>query len=320
MSATGTTPSAQDRDQQVAELLVGAVDLHCHSGPSVMPRILDHVDATMDAEAAGFAGLLFKDHYYPGMAQCAVIKHDHPNLKVQLFSGAALNNASGGVNPYTVDHCVKLGGKIIWMPTFSAANHLNDAKKKSGAAKSFPKTAQRMLDPTPLTVLDANGKLTDESKQCLDIIAEGDIILAGGHLHVTEMIPLFEEAKTRGVKKLMVNHPTYVIGCSDADMKDFVAMGAYLEHSICMFIENSRAKHWEPEELARLIRLAGADHTVLGSDLGLTDAPRPVDGYRAIVRSLLDLQFSPADIRMLVSSNAAKLLGLPQAEAVAQAA
>jgi hypothetical protein len=308
------------RDAEVAELLVGAVDLHCHSGPSVMPRILDHVDATMDAEAAGFAGLLFKDHYYPGMTQCAVIAHDHPDLGVKLFSGAALNNASGGINPYTVDHCVKLGGKIIWMPTFSAANHIRDAKEHAAGAKSFPKTAKRMLDPTPLSVMDANGRLTDESKQCLDIIAEGDIILAGGHLHVTEMIPLFQEARRRGVKKLMVNHPTYVVGCNDADMLELVSLGAYLEHSICMFIENSRAKHWEPTELARLIHLVGPERTVLGSDLGLTDAPRPVDGFRAIVGSLLDLQFSHADIRKMVGGNAAALLNLDNQAAVAAAA
>jgi hypothetical protein len=30
------------RTSEIAELLVGAIDLHCHSGPAAMPRILDH--------------------------------------------------------------------------------------------------------------------------------------------------------------------------------------------------------------------------------------------------------------------------------------
>jgi hypothetical protein len=298
----------EERAREVAALLVGAVDLHCHSGPSMMPRILDHVDAAMECEAAGFAALVYKDHYYPGMAHAQMIARDHPGLKVKLYSGVALNNAVGGVNPYAVEHCVKLGGRIVWMPTFSAANHIRDANEKAHGARSFPKTATRMLDPMPLTVLDANGALTDESKQCLDLIAEGDVILAGGHLHVGEQIKLFEEAKRRGVKKLMVNHPTYVVGFSDADMKAFVSLGAYLEHSICMFIDNSRVKHWEADELVRLTRLVGADRTILGSDLGLTDAPRPVDGFREIVSNLLDLQMSREEIRKIVAGNAARLL------------
>ena len=213
----------------------------------------------------------------------------------------------GGVNPYAVDHCVKLGGKIVWMPTFSAKNHLDQAHS---TAKSFPKTGQIMLEPTPLVVTDANGKLTDDALKCLDIIAQGDIILAGGHLHVSEMIPLFEEAKRRGVRKLMLNHPTYVVNCSDEDIRSLVALGAYMEHSICMFIDNSRVKHWHGSELARVIRLAGVERTVLGSDLGLTGAPLPVEGFRAAVSMLLDLQFSHAEIRQLVGLNAAKLLNL----------
>lgn len=303
------TSNANGRQSEVADLLEGAVDLHCHSGPSVMPRILDHHDALMDAADAKFAAVVYKDHYYPGMAHAAVLEGLFPETGVRLFSGVALNNATGGVNPYAVDHCVKLGGKIVWMPTFSAANHIY--QNESGA-KSFPKTAQRMLEPLPLTVLDANKKLTDETKQVLDIIAAGNIILAGGHLHVSELFVLFEEAKRRGVRKMLVNHPTYVVGCSDEDMRGLVALGAYLEHSICMFLE-CRVKHFEPSDLVHLVEVAGADRTILGSDLGLTEAPRPVDGFRQIVAHMLALQFSPADIRKMVSTNAAGLLDLPAA-------
>lgn len=305
-----TSPITPD-DARISALLVDAVDLHCHSGPSVMPRILDHIDAAMQAEAAGFRALVTKDHYYPGMAHVQMIQRDHPELRLKLFSGVALNNAVGGVNPYAVEHCVKLGGRIVWMPTFSAAQHLRDAQEKRHGGQSFPKTAQRMLDPTPLTVLDANGRLTDASLLCLDLIAAaGNVILASGHLHVHESALLFAEAKKRGVSRLMVNHPTYIVGFSDADIRDFVALGAYHEHSICMFIDHSRVKHWEPDELARLIRIAGVDRTILGSDLGLTDAPLPVDGFRVIVRHLVDQQFSDAEIRTLVGNNAAALLDL----------
>jgi hypothetical protein len=304
---SAATESANDaRADEVAALLVGAVDLHCHSGPAAMPRVLDHHEAMLDCAEAGFSALLYKDHYYLGVPQAVILEKLFPDTGVRLFSGLALNNAHGGINPYAVDHAATIGAKIIWMPTLSAENHI---AQLSGQAKTFPKTKRKMLDPIPLSALDANGAISDAAKACLDIIAEADIILAGGHLPASELHLLFDEAARRGVKKMLVNHPTYVVGCNDEDIRSLVAAGAYMEHSICMFV-NGKAKKFDANELKRLIDLAGVDRTILSSDLGLLDNPRPVEGFRQIVRILLDLQFPAADIRQLISMNAAGLLNL----------
>lgn len=304
MSAAPT--KSEPRPEEVASLLVGAIDLHCHSGPAAMPRILDHHEALMDCANAKFSALLYKDHFYLGVSHAMILEKLFPETGVKLFSGLALNNASGGINPHAVNHAVNIGAKIIWMPTLSAANHI---EKSATEAKNFPKTAKRMLDPIPLSALDANGKLSDATKQVLDLIAEGDIILAGGHLPASELHLVFAEAKKRGVRKMLVNHPTYVVGCTDEDIRQMVALGVYMEHSICMFVEGKSLKYG-PDKLAHLIEVAGVDHTVLCSDLGLMGSPRPVDGYRMIVQQLLDLQFSHADIRKMISHNAAGLLNM----------
>ncbi|WP_273727343.1 DUF6282 family protein [Brucella gallinifaecis] len=297
-------PMVPERAAKVADLLQGAVDLHCHSGPAAMPRILGHHQAFQEAEEAGFKALLYKDHYYVGMPHCATLREVYPEMKTKLFSGVALNNATGGINPYAVDHSNKIGGKIVWFPTFSARNHI-----EAYASKAFPKTARPMLAPTPLSVLDANGQLIDNAKKICDLIAEDDVILSSGHLSVAELVVLFEEARSRGVKKLMINHPSYLIGCSDQDIRDFVAMGVYMEHSICMFIAG-RAQMHDPADLKHLIDVAGVEHTILGSDLGLTQAPKPVDGFRSITSLLIDLGYSDDQIRKMTSKNAAGLLGL----------
>jgi hypothetical protein len=300
---------ASDRDSRASEvdaLLVGAIDLHCHSGPAAMPRVLDHHDALMDCTAAGFRALLYKDHYYLGVPHAVILEKLFPDTGVRLFSGLVLNNASGGINPHAVDHAASIGAKIIWMPTISAENHI---AQLSGQGKTFPKTKRKMLDPIPLSALDANGGVSDAAKACLDIIAEADIILAGGHLPASELHLLFDEAKRRGVRKMLVNHPTYVVGCTDEDIRALVSAGAYMEHSICMFV-GGKAKKFTEDDLQHLIKVAGVDRTILSSDLGLLDNPRPVEGFRQIVRMLLDLQFSSSDIRRLVSRNAAVLLNL----------
>lgn len=300
-------PEAQSRAAQINDLLNGAVDLHCHSGPAVMPRILDHHDQLIDAAQAGFKAVVYKDHYYPGMAQAIILEKLFKDTGVRLFSGLVLNNAMGGWNPHAVDHTIKLGGKIIWLPTVSAANHIEHVE--SGKTKTFPKTAQRMLDAIPLSAVDGSGKLLDPVKQILDLIAEGDIILAGGHLPVAEQHLVFAEAKARGVRKMLVNHPTYMVGASDADMRDLASLGVTMEHSICMFVEG-RSKRFSGADLKHLIDTAGVDRTIISSDLGLPGCPRPVEGFRLIVEELLNLQVPEADIRRLISANAAAMLGL----------
>jgi hypothetical protein len=92
---------------------------------------------------------------------------------------------------------------------------------------------------------------------------------------------VFTEAKARGVKKRMVNHPTYMVGASDADIRDLAAAGVAMEHSICMFVEG-RSKRFSAADLKHLIDTAGVDKTILSSDLGLGGCVRPVEGFRAI--------------------------------------
>ncbi|WP_196258828.1 DUF6282 family protein [Pelagibacterium limicola] len=293
------------REQLISGLLVGAVDLHCHSGPAVMPRILDHHDQLIDAAAAGFQAVVTKDHYYLGTPHAIILNKLFPDAATHMFSGIALNNAAGGINPHAVDHALKLGAKIVWMPTLSAANHI---EKLASEAKTFP-TVSGSLKPVPLSVFDANGRLTDDTLRVLDLIASADAILAGGHLSAHELIALFAEGGRRGVRHMLVNHPTYLIGCTDDDIRTLVELGGKMEHSICQFIPG-RAQKFPPEMLVHLIAVAGVQNTLFGSDLGLEGLPRPVEGYRIIVDILLDLGISASDISIMISLNGSSLLNL----------
>ncbi|MGZ9811632.1 DUF6282 family protein [Pseudoroseicyclus sp. H15] len=293
-----------DRDAQIAELLRGAVDLHCHSGPSAFPRSLDHAEAFAQAEAAGFRAFVTKDHFYPGMAHAALLQTLNPEAQVRAYSGVVLNNAMGGINPFAVDHVVKLGGKIVWMPTFSAANHIEQSKT---SLKNYPKSDTPRLEQTPLSVLGEDGKLTEAAQQVLDIIADGDIILASGHLHVSELMVLYPEAKRRGVRKMLVNHPSYIIGCSEDDMRELAKIGVFMEHAVCTMID-CRARKKPPEFYTGLIRAVGVEQSFLGSDLGLVGMPQPVEGFREVIGILLDDGFSESEIRQLTGDGAASLL------------
>ena len=306
MAASGA-PAADgtDIDERIDALLVGAVDMHCHSGPSVMPRMIDHIEALKEASAAGMKALLFKDHFYSATPVTALLSSHFGHLDVTMLSGVPLNDTAGGLNPYAVDHGLKLGARLVWMPTFSAANHIRHNRR----GHRFPTTVP-MRRPKMLTVVDEDGRIKDEVKEILDQIAEFDAVLSAGHLHISEIWPLFEEAERRGVNRRLVQHPTYTIGATPADISELTDGGAFIEHSLCMFIPDSRFQYYPSEELKTVIDAGGTEQTILGSDLGQIDNPTPVNGFRAVIRLCIELGFDDPTIRRLIGGNAARLLGI----------
>lgn len=293
------------REQMIGKLLVGAIDLHCHSGPSVMPRRLNHVEAIREAEAAGMRAILFKDHYY-SVSPVAELLKETLKPKLELLTGVPLNNTVGGLNPYAVEHGFKLNARLVWMPTFSAANHIRHSHRKNYLA-----TKEAMLKPKGLTIVTDTGELLDEVKVILDQIAQYDAVLSAGHLHISEIWPLFDEAGKRGVTRLLVNHPTFLIDASLSDITELANMGAMLEHSSCMWagVQNKSGKY-TAEGLNSLIEAGGVDHTIIGSDLGQEGNPTPVEGLRHVIGMCLDLGYGETDIRKMISGNAARLVGL----------
>jgi hypothetical protein len=315
LQSKSTDAYSEAPDSLVADILRGAVDLHCHSGPSVMPRSLNHVQAIREAQEAGMHAVLFKDHYYSVTPLAKLLEETMPDLRVSLLTGVPLNNTVGGLNPYAVDHGLKLGARLVWMPTFSAANHL-----RHGHRHVILPTKKEMLRPTGLTVVNERGELKDEVKPILDQIAEFDCVLSAGHLHISEIWPLFDEAKKRGVKRLLVNHPTFVIDANLRDIKELASMGAYIEHSFCMFINEAYTKKFTGAQLKELIGAAGVERTILGSDLGQAKNPHPVAGFRSVIRLCLALGYGEADIRHMISLNACRLMDLPEPQRAAPTA
>lgn len=298
------TKAAKKTSAGIDELMRGAVDLHCHSGPSVMARLVDHIQALEQAAAAGMRAVLFKDHYYPTAPIVELIRERYSHLGVEPLGGIVLNNALGGFNAYAVEHALKIGTKTVWMPTVSAANHIREGhNKKLLVAKS------EMRRPTALTVVDDLGSLKEEVKPILDLVAEYDAILSCGHLHISEAWVLFEEAKKRGCKRLLINHPTYTVGAVTKDFQRLIDMGVYIEQSICMFVD-SRFKVYTPAQLKDWIDAAGVDRTFFGSDLGQANCPSPSEGFRQIIALLQSLGYGDEDIRKMVSLNAMQLAGL----------
>ncbi len=300
---------------RIDAILKGAIDPHVHSGPSIAPRGIDHLELVRELSAAGFAAVVTKDHDYAGVATAELIRKHYPELSTRIFSSIVLNNVVGGINPYAVEHTAAMGGKIVWMPTLAAENHLRWEKTSSW---SHPASTQKMRPASPVPVLDANKKVLDSVKDVLDVIAKNDMILASGHLHVSETWLVFEEAQRRGVKRLIFTHPEDIVGASLNDVRGIAAMGAMVEHSLCMFLDGSKFKTRTAEDLRHQIDAAGVDNTILCSDLGQVGVFSPLEGFRRGVALCLELGYEDDEIHKMVSTNTARVLGLePLVEAEA---
>ena len=55
-------------------LLIGAIDMHCHAGPSLFDRDLDYVRAAEEGKAAGMRALVIKDHLMPSAVELSILK------------------------------------------------------------------------------------------------------------------------------------------------------------------------------------------------------------------------------------------------------
>ena len=302
-----STTMQTDLDARIDAILVGAIDPHVHSGPSIAPRAIDHLELAKQMSSARFAAVITKDHDYSGVMTAALIANHHPELCTRVYSSIVLNNVIGGFNAYAVEHTAAMGGRIVFMPTLAAENHLR-WEKTSGWV--HPASTQKMRPAVGIPVLYDDGNVRDEVKEVLDIIAKNDMALASGHLHVSETWKVFEEAKKRGVKRLIFTHPEEIVGASLNDVKGIAGMGAYVEHSLCMFLEGSKFKVAGPEDMRKHIEAAGVSRTIMCSDLGQPGVFSPLEGFRRGVKMCLDLGYSDTEVHAMVSTNAAMAFGL----------
>ncbi|MEU8117810.1 DUF6282 family protein [Spirillospora sp. NPDC049024] len=288
----------------ITTVLRGTIDLHCHSGPNPFPRRFDHADAAVDGERIEMRAIVVKSHHHNTVMDLLAMGDRLAKSSTRMFGGIALNSQVGGINPYAVAMCLRMGGKAVWFPTFSSGRHIECHPEGGG----FP-TATVDVPSDRVDVHDDAGGLLPEVHEVLDLIAESGAILSGGHLPPETIAQLFDEGRRRGVTRMVINHPNFVIGAEPEQCLELVRGGAYVEHEVGMYDPEGYRK-WDPKDLLTWIEKIGPEHTVLASDLGQANRPLPVDAFIRVGSALLDLGLSESDLRQITCVNPAHLLGL----------
>jgi hypothetical protein len=274
-----------------------------------MPRHMDGAQAARLAGEAGFTAIVVKSHHHSTVMEILALEQagvDHGDA--QLFGGIALNGQVGGINPHAVDLALKMGGRIVWFPTIASEKHIRHHREHPNL--KFPKLSIHLQPEEPIEVLGEDGKPLPEVYAVLEAIAEHDAILASGHMAPHQITAVFEAAREVGVQRMLVNHPNFVIEASYDDARHWAELGAYVEHSLCMYDEESSFHNWDLDTLVAWIEAVGPERSTLASDLGQMNNPLPTDSFRKIVGRLVERGMPDDTIRTMVARNPAELLGV----------
>jgi hypothetical protein len=280
------------------------VDIHVHSSPDVFGRAVDDIEVTRKAIEAKMGALVLKNHVMETGAR-AYLARKLSDGKIPVFGGIVLNGPYG-INPEAVQWMWRMEGgygRVVWLPTFDADNHVKTFKDA----------------PEGMKVVDAQGKVLPAVIEVMKICAKQDLALCTGHSSATESLALIKQARDVGVKHIVVTHAMFtVVNMTMEQMKQAAQMGAKIEIDFLGTLMGPQAhmawmRHWKqvsPKDNATAIKEIGAQHFIMGSDLGQTGNPSHIDGLKAMVAGLKAEGLTDAQIKMIARDNAATMLGL----------
>ena len=277
----------------VDRLLEGALDIHVHFAPDPkVERRGSAIDIAQQARDMGMRGMVLKSHEYPSHPVAYTASQAVPGIT--LIGGITLDVEVGGLNPMAVESSAKMGGRVVWMPTFSARADRQHKGLNGG-----------------IYLLDDQGHLVPEVYAILELIKSHDMVLATGHISTQESMVLVPEARNMGIQRIVVTHGTtmaFWTGMTLEDMKSLASMGAYIEH--CLHVMMPLTYRLTPKELVETITAIGTENCIVSTDFGQDYHPMPPEGLRMGIASLLQAGMEEVEVGILVKNNPTRLLGL----------
>jgi hypothetical protein len=302
---------------RIESLLVGAFDTHIHSAPDVLPRKVNDLELAQRFKARRMAGFVLKSHYICTADRATLVNQIVP--EVQAFGAIALNNAVGGLNPLALDIAGRLGAKVCWLPSVDNANELENVAGQRDESKlpywmSIAREMRALGIAGSFLNATENGQVTQATRQCLEIVAKHDMVLATSHIRPSEVMPVVTAAKQVGVQRIIVTHPEFPTTLLSIDQqRELARLGVYFER--CFTTPNTGKIPWE--QVYANIRQVGPASTILATDLGQVTAPYPDEGLGMFIGRLLDNGFDEREVQVMVRDNPASVLGARTAAAVA---
>ena len=155
-------------DTEQKNILDGVIDLHVHTAPDVIHRTYNDLELTDAAVRAGARAIVIKGHHCGTVARASLCnaynRSVHGDNSFYMYGGLVLNRETGGLNEQAVQTALRMGAKIIWLPTVDAENEYRKRGKTGG-----------------IRMTDSRGNLLPELLSIFSLIKAYDAVL-GAHL------------------------------------------------------------------------------------------------------------------------------------------
>lgn len=292
-------------EEDVARILKDGVDIHIHGYPeSLVDTGWDFAWEAKQAYDAGMRAVVCKSmlcdtapmvYFVQQIVDQYAKEKDPQPHPFNAFGGVVLNWSVGGLNPIAVESSAKLGARIIWLPSHDSSHHMKVLEE----------------DTVGVEVLDSNDHVVPELIDIFKIVAKHDIILDLCHTGTKERFIITEEAQKYGVNKILLTHPQWSVNRMSVDqMAEISRMGAYIGLFLYSAFPHFNNPVCDRTEVLRIIEAVGPEKCVLATDFGSMLNPPPVEGMKLYIRLLLAMGVSEEDIRTMLVTNGAKLLGI----------
>jgi len=280
--------------------LKGVIDMHVHSNPDIRHRTYDDFELMEAAIRVGARAIVIKTHQGTTVDRAYLCnRHNelthHGDNNFTMFGSITLNRQMGGINPFAVESGLKLGGKVVWLPTQSAKN-----------------TKIKTNQPTDDCVdIFKDGKLIPEMKDIFQLIKDFDIVLGTGHISPEECFRVVEAAKDAGINKIVVTHPEWwLVGMSLEEqiriVKDYDVI---LEHCFAQPMGGGKYKSNLPMNL-EAIKACGYKNVMVSTDGGQVENPNWEIALSQYINYLTDNGVSQEEIHYMTHTIQSNLLGL----------
>jgi hypothetical protein len=215
-----------------------------------------------------------------------------------VFGGICCDREVGGMNPAAVEVALRLGARIVWLPTLSSRQDV-----VNGVA------AQLGIPGPGLVVTDAEDALLPETRDVLTLVAEHDAILATGHVSAAEHYAVVREFARRG--RVVLTHATEDLAgphLSAPQCRELADLGAWVE--LCAMTCIGALATKSVGDMLATIRAVGIERVTLATDFGQKVNPRPTAGLQTYADALFAAGLTETEIRRMACANPCELLGV----------
>lgn len=285
-------------------ILEGAIDLHRHGYPEISGDLRTADNDPKDialCRDSGMAAVVMKSHTWPTMGRAMLLEELVPGIRV--VSSVTLNPIAGGMRPEVVEMAARQGAGVVYLPTAGAHNDI----ERGGISRTIGTAIDNYEagSHAGVTIADANGALTTEVNECLDVVDEFGLMVYTGHVSATEVLALARDGRL--ADRFVFSHPdSHSIGATDEAIVEVAGLGGFIE--LCALGLYPQIGRITAEQLARVVRLVGAERCVMTTDYFFDWCPPSSVMLADFATQLFDAGITRPELDLMMRTNPAHLL------------